>query len=180
VRVEFTGRHIEVTEPIRQFALDRLERLKSLHDIIEVHFVFTAEKHKRHVAEINLKTNHESHHCTDESSDLYTSIASVMDKLEHQVQKSKTRKIKSRRGASNPRVIEAESLAEIEPEFAEQIPEIVRSDGKGVKPLSVDDAAVRLDQDGGTFLLFRNSATERLNVVYKRKDGDIGWIDPDQ
>ena len=116
MRVEFTGRHIEVTEPIRQFAMDRLERLRLLPDIIEVHFVLSAEKHQRHVAEINLKTRNDSHHCTEVTNDMYTSIASVLDKLERQLQKSKTRQIKRRRSVANPRVIEAESAAEVEPE----------------------------------------------------------------
>lgn len=180
MRVEFTGRHIEVTEPIRQFAMDRLERLRSLNDIIEVHFVLSAEKHQRHVAEVNLKTRNDFHHCQDTTNDMYTSIASVLDKLERQVAKSKTRQIKRRRSVANPRVIEAESVAEVEPAVAEQLPEIVRSDGNDVRPLSVDDAAAELGEHGAAFLLFRNSRTERLNVVYRRRDGDIGWIDPDQ
>ena len=180
MRVEFTGRHIEVTEPIRQFATDRLERLRSLRDIIEVHFVLSAEKHQRHVAEINLKTRSDFHHCEDETNDMYTSIASVIDKLERQVQKSRTRKIRRRRSAPNPRVVAAESVAEIEPSVAEQLPEIVRSDANKVKPLSLDDAAAQLGDSGGAFLLFRNAESDRLNVVYKRRDGDIGWIEPEQ
>jgi putative sigma-54 modulation protein len=178
--VEFTGRHIDVTEPIRQFAMDRLERLRSLHDIIEVHFVLSAERHQRHVAEINLKTRNDFHHCADTTNDMYTSIASVLDKLERQVEKAKTRQIKKRRNVANPRVIEAESIAEVEPEVAEQIPAIVRSDSASIKPLSVEDAASQLSDQGVAFIVFRNSKTERLNVVYKRKDGDIGWLDPDQ
>ena len=180
MRVEFTGRNLDVTEPIRKFATDRLERLRSLHDIIEVHFILIVEKHQRYVAEVNLKTRHDSHHCTDTTSDLYTSIASALDKLERQVQKAKTKTLKRRRGAPNPRVIEAESAAEAEIDIAEKLPEIVRSDGAGIKPLSVDEAAIEITGSDSNFFLFRNSRTDRLNIVYKRKDGNIGWIDPDQ
>ena len=180
MRVEFTGRHIEVTEPIRQFATERLERIRSVHDVIEAHFVLSAEKHQRHVAEINLKTRHDFLHCEDVTSDMYTSIASVLDKVERQVRKSKTRHMKRRRSGSAPRVIEARSVAEVEPVVAEKLPEIVRADSRNVKPLSVDDAAANLGGDGGTFLLFRNSETDRLNLVYRRSDGDIGWIDPER
>lgn len=180
MRVEFTGRHIDVTEPIRQFAMDRLNRLRSLHDIIEVHFVLSAESHQRHVAEINLKTQHDFINCTDTTADMYTSIASVLDKVEKQVQKAKTRQIRKRRAVANPRVITAETMTEVEPEFAGQLPEIVQSDGAQLKPLSVDDAADDLSSSGVAFLLFRNAESNRLNVVYKRKDGNVGWIDPDQ
>ena len=174
MRVEFTGRHIDVTEPIRKFALDRLDRLPAVDEIIEVHFILTAEKHQRHIAEINLKTRNGFHNCTDESSDMYTSIASALDKLEKQVLKLKKRHIDRRRHAVSPRVIEAGSLAEIEPEVAEQIPEVIRTDVAGVKPLT------RISGSGNGFLAFRNSKTNRLNVVYKRKDGNIGWIEPEQ
>ena len=180
MRVEFTGRHIEVTEPLRKFALDRLERLRTIHDIIEVHFVFTAEKHQRHIAEVNLKTRGGFHNSKEVSNDLYTSIASVLDKLEKQVLKTKTRHIKRRREAQSPRIIEADSVANVEPEVAERIPEIIRTDGTGVKSLSIDDAATQITASDNDFLVFRNAKTDRLNVVYKRNDGDIGWIDPDQ
>ena len=180
MRVEFTGRHIEVTEPIRQFAIDRLERLRSLPDVIEVHFILTSEKHQRHMAEVNLKTRNGFHNCTDVTSDMYTSIASALDKLEKQVLKSKTRQINRRRKAVSARVIEAQSVNEVEPEVATRLPEIVRSDGSGVKPLSVDEAASELADSSRAFLLFRNSRTERLSVVYRRKDGDIGWVDAEQ
>lgn len=103
MHVEFTGRHIDVTEPIRQFAMDRLERLRSLPDVIEVHFILSAEKHQRHIAEVNLKTRDGFHNCTDTTSDMYTSIASALDKLEKQVLKSKTRHLTKRRGGDGPR-----------------------------------------------------------------------------
>lgn len=178
MRVEFTGRHIDVTEPIRQFTLDRLERLRSIRDIIEVHFVLTAEKHQRYVAEVHLKTRHDFHDCIDVTSDMYTSIASVLDKLERQVRKSKTRTLKRRRAVISPRVIEAESVAAVEPEFAERLSELIRSDRGGTKPLTIDEAAMEITSSGNGFFIFRNSKTERLNVVYRRKDGNIGWIDP--
>jgi putative sigma-54 modulation protein len=92
-----------VTEPIRQFAMDRLERLRSLPDVIEVHFILSAEKHQRHVAEVNLKTRDAFHNCADTTNDMYTSIASALDKLEKQVLKTKTRHLTRRRGGDGSR-----------------------------------------------------------------------------
>ncbi len=180
MKVEFTGRHLDVTEPIRKFALDRLERLRSLPEVVEVHFILTAEKGQRYVAEVNLKTRIDFHNCTDTTSDLYTSVASVLDKLERQVRKSKTKNLKRRRSAANPRVIEAESAAQVDKEIGERLPEIVRSEYAGTKPLSIEDAATEISTSDKGFFLFRNAETDRLNVVYKRKDGNIGWINPDQ
>lgn len=180
MHVEFTGRHIDVTEPIRQFAMDRLGKIRSLPDVIEVHFILTSEKHQRYVAEINLKTRSGFHNCTDETHDMYTSIASALDKLEKQVLKSKTRQVRKRRKAVSPRVIEALSVAEVEPDLAARLPEIVRSEDSHVNPLEVEEAAAELVSTGQSFLLFRHSATGRLSVVYKRGDGDVGWIDTER
>jgi putative sigma-54 modulation protein len=151
-----------------------------LNDVIEIHFILSKEKRERHVAEATVKTRDDFHHCTDVTSDMYTSIASVLDKLEKQVLKSKTRHIKRRRKAVSPRVIEAGSMAEVEPDIAGRIPEVVRSGSGSVKPLTVEEAAAEISSSGSSFLLFRNAKSDRLNVVYMRKDGDIGWIDPEQ
>ena len=88
MRVEFTGRQIEVTEPIRKFTLDRLERFYAAKDILEAHCILIADKHQRHIAEINLKMRDGFHNCKDESRDMYTSIASALYKLEIQIERS--------------------------------------------------------------------------------------------
>jgi putative sigma-54 modulation protein len=180
VHIEFTGRHIEVTEPIRQFALDRLERLRSLPEVIEVHFILTSENHQRHVAEVNLKTRDGFLNCADETHDMYTSIASALDKLEKQVLKSKSRHIKRRRKAVSARIIEARSMAEFEDDSISGFSEIVRSDASALRPLSVEEAAGELGSSDNAFLLFRESRSERVSIVYKRKDGDIGWMYADR
>lgn len=180
MHVEFTGRHIDVTEPLRQFAMDRIERLRSLPDVIELHFILSSEKHQRHVAEVNLKTRDGFHNCTEVTHDMYTSIASALEKLEKQLLKSRSRQITRRRRAVSPRVIEAQSVAEVEPDVASQFPEIIRSDGSGLKPLTVEEAAGELIGSAIGFLVFRNARTDRVSVVYKRKDGDIGWIDAER
>jgi putative sigma-54 modulation protein len=98
MKVDITGRHIEITEPLRKFATDRIERMHGVvDDIMEVHFVLTVEKHQRHVAEANVKTKHEFHHGQEVSTDMYTSIATVLDKLEKQILRSKDKTISRKR-----------------------------------------------------------------------------------
>ena len=110
MKVEITGRHIEITEPLRKFAMDRIERMHGLADeIMEVHFVFTVEKHQRHVAEANVKTRHDLLHCQEVSTDMYTSIAAVLDKLEKQILRSKDRNISRKRHGRAPEVVEPEA-----------------------------------------------------------------------
>ena len=74
--IDITGRHIEITEPIRKFATDRVDRLRGADDAVqEVHFILTVEKHQRHIAELNLKTRRDFYHAEEVSTDMYTSIA---------------------------------------------------------------------------------------------------------
>jgi len=179
--VDITGRHIEITEPLRKFATDRLERLRGIIDeILEVHFILTVEKHQRHIAEVNIKTRRDFYHAEEVSADMYTSIAAVLDKVEKQILKDKERSVARKRHNNNgSEVITTTSILEVEEALGDRLPRIIRNNEVAAKPMSVDDAAVQIGDSDRDFLVFRNADTERLNVVYKRKDGNIGWIEPE-
>jgi|SRR5579884_1241485 len=181
MKVDITGRHIDITEPIRKFTTDRLERFRGLaDDVIEAHMILTVEKHQRHIAEINIKTRHDFHHGTEVSTDMYTSIAAVLDKIEKQILKSKGRVMaRKRRNHADGGVVPATSVVEVEEVLGERLPRIIRTHEVAAKPMSVDDAAIAIGDSDSEFLVFRNSDNDHLNVVYKRKDGNIGWIEPE-
>ena len=110
MKVDITGRHIEITEPLRKFATDRIERMHGVvDDIMEVHFVLTVEKHQRHVAEANIKTRHDFHHGQEVTTDMYTSIATVMEKLEKQILRSKDKTISRKRHGGARESLEPEA-----------------------------------------------------------------------
>jgi putative sigma-54 modulation protein len=179
MKVDITGRHIEITEPIRKFATDRIERIRGIaDDVMEAHFVLTVEKHQRHIAEANIKTRHDFHHGEEVSTDMYTSIAAVLEKIEKQILRSKGKSLSRKRRSANGGVV-ASSAAEVEEAIGEKIPRIIRIHEVSAKPLRIDDAALEVDSSESGFLVFRNAETLRLNVVYKRKDGNIGWIEPE-
>ena len=178
--LDITGRHIEVTEPLRKFVTDRLERLRGISDeILESHFILTVEKHQRHIAELNIKTRHEFYHGEEVSTDMYTSIAVVLDKVEKQILKDKGRHAARKRRSNGNGVVTTASVVEVEEVLGEKLPRIIRNHEVAAKPMSVDDAASEIGDSEQEFLVFRNAQTERLNVVYKRKDGNIGWIEPE-
>jgi putative sigma-54 modulation protein len=179
--VDITGRHIEVTEPLRKFTTDRLERLRGIIDeILEVHFILTVEKHQRHIAELNIKTRRDFYHGEEVSTDMYTSIAAVIDKVEKQILRDKERAVTRKRHNNNQKgVVATTSVVEIEETLGQRMPRIIRTYDVAAKPMSVDDAAIEIGDSTRDFLVFRNADTERLNVVYKRKDGNIGWIEPE-
>ena len=179
MKVEITGRHIEVTEPLRKFAADRIARLHSgANEIMEAHLVLSVENHQRHTAELHIKTRHDLHHGHETSGDMYTSIAASIEKIEKQLQRSKGKTESQKRRATHLGVI-ASSTAEAETALGEKLPRIVRTNAVAAKPLSVDEAALELDGTTVGFLIFRNAETQRLSVVYKRKDGNVGWVEPE-
>src|SRR5688572_21113111 len=119
--IDITGRHIEVTEPLRKFATDRLERLRGIIDeVLEVHFTLTVEKHQRHIAEVNIKTRDDFYHGEEVSSDMYTSIAAVLDKVERQILKHKDRNVARKRRSANGYVTTT-SVLEVEQLLSEQL-----------------------------------------------------------
>jgi len=179
--IDITGRHIEITEPIRKFATDRVDRLRGATDAVqEVHFILTVEKHQRHIAELNLKTRRDFYHAEEVSTDMYTSIAAAVDKVEKQVLKDKERLVgRKRHNNHKGEVVTATSVIEVEELLGQGLPRIIRQNEIAAKPMSVDDAAVQVGDSDHDFLVFRNATTERLNVVFKRKDGNIGWIEPE-
>src|SRR5262245_16896988 len=180
--VDITGRHIEITEPLRKFATDRLEKLRGIMDeVLEAHFILTVEKHQRHIAELNMKTRRDFYHGEEVSTDMYTSIAAVIDKVGKQILRDKERKVTRKRHNNNHKgeVITTTSVVEVEETLGQRLRRIIRTYDVAAKPMSVDDAAIQMEGSDREFLVFRNADTERLNVVYKRKDGNIGWIEPE-
>src|SRR5689334_916804 len=171
--VDITGRHIEITEPLRKFTTDRLERLRGIMDeILEVHFTLTVEKHQRHIAEVNMKTRRDFYHGEETSSDMYTSIAAGVDKVEKQILKDKQRNVTRKRHNNNHKgeVVTTTYILEVEEVIGERLPRIIRTHEVAAKPMSVDDAAIQIGGSDSDFLVFRNALTERLNVVFKRRD----------
>jgi len=110
MKVEISGRHIDITEPLRKFAMDRIARMHGgeITDVIEIHVVLTVEKHQRHIAEANVKTRTDLHHVEEVSTDMYTSIAAVFDKVERQLLRSKDKTVTRKRHGADREVETAE------------------------------------------------------------------------
>ena len=84
MKVNYTGRHMELTEPLKQFTKERLDKMATyLDDIIDVHVILGVEKH-RHSAEVTLKTRASAFVASATTGDMYTSITQAVEKLEAQ------------------------------------------------------------------------------------------------
>jgi putative sigma-54 modulation protein len=186
MRVHITGRQVEITPALRKFAEDKLKKVDKLLDgQAEAHVVLAVEKH-RHLAEIQVKSRSALLSGARETEDLYASIGHVVEKLERQALKHKekltTRKKRDGRRVPLPAVEAPEPAAAGPRTRARAVtrsPRVMRSERYRLKPLSAEDAAMELDATRSDLLVYRDANTYRVNVVYRRKDGNFGLVDPE-
>jgi ribosome hibernation promoting factor len=177
MQVEYTGRQIEITPAIRKFTEDHLKKIrKILGEAIEVHAILTVEKY-RHTAEINLKSRTFKINGLEETHDMYTSIDSVLEKIERQALKHKGKKIAKKRKPAN--ALSAEIPAAGEPSSGPtEAPRVIKTKSFAAKPMTVEEAVQEVSSSKNEFIVFRNAESERVNVVYRRRDGNFGLIEP--
>ena len=174
MQVAYTGRNIEVTPALRDFTEGHLKKIrKILGEAIHVHITLTVQKH-RQIAEIHLHTRSLDINGLEETDDMYASINAVLEKAERQALKHKGKKItRKRHSASRP---SSNSPSSNRP--PSQAPRVIKSTSFAAKPMTVEEAVQEVNGGNGNFLVFRNAESERVNVVYKRKDGNFGLIEP--
>lgn len=176
MRFEYTGRHIEVTPALRSHVEDHFDKIKHLFngDSAKAHVIIEVER-GRHRSEIIVNWRRDVLTATTTQQDMYRSLAQTISKIEKQVLKLKNKKVDKTHKAT--KVGEATSrAAEVPP--APATPRIMNARRYAVKPMSADEAAMQLDGEENQFLVFRNSDDQKVSVIYKRKDGNYGLIQP--
>jgi putative sigma-54 modulation protein len=178
MQVEYTGRHTEVTPALRSLAEKKLAKLaKVLPGITNVHVILAVDKH-RETAEITVHSAHLDLTAAEESDDLGTSLATVMDKLTRQAQK-RVGRLRERKRRSRTAAVWTGVLAPAAGGDGAVGTRVVRSRRFVAKPMTVDEAVVEVEATDDGLLVFRDADTERLNVLYRRKDGHLGLIEPE-
>jgi putative sigma-54 modulation protein len=183
--VKVTGRHLPITPAINDYVTKKIE---SLHldypKIIEAHAILEVEKY-RHSAEVILVcSNHITIEACEETNDMYAAIDAAVDKIGRQMRKYKTRLLKKHRPRKDIVKHLEEHVLEPEPvqlngddEDGAHHP-VVRSERYPVKPMFVDEAVLQLEMSTRQFLVFLNARSTKMNVLYRRKSGDFGLIEP--
>jgi putative sigma-54 modulation protein len=186
MNLDITGRQVEITTALREFAEEKLRKLEKLLDgPIDVHVVLGIEKH-RHTAEVKVKSRTAILSGTEETNDLYASIREVADKLERQALKHKEKVTLKKRAAAGTGEVAAAMQADADArEYAPRIGEeenparVIRSERYHTKPISLEDALMDLETTGEDIIVFRSSGSERVRVLYRRGDGHFGLIEPE-
>ncbi len=178
MKITVTGRNVDVTPALRQYAEDKLGKFeKYLQKITEATVTFSIQKHF-HKVDLLVRANGTVLQAEGVTEELYASIDDAYAKLEKQARRLKDKKKSHRKGDVGKGKGSMEAAVSVEE--ADEAPEdvtIIRLDYE-MKPMPPDEAAMQLDMDTRGFLVFTNSETGLFSVIYKRKDGDYGLIEP--
>lgn len=176
MKFEYTGRHIEVTPAMRSHVEEHFGRLKHLFDgnHSKAHVIIEVER-GRHRSEIIVNWRNEVLTANTTLDDMYLSLSKSIDKIEKQARRLKNKIIDKSHKAKKVSEIALDSLA-VQP--APSTPRIINSRRYAIKPMRADEAALVLDDQENQFLVFRNAENEKVSIIYKRKDGNYGLIEP--
>ena len=179
MQITINARNLAMTDALRRYAQEKVTRLEKFVDqIASAHIILSIQKH-RQIAEVTLRVRDLTIRGEETSSDLYSAIDLVADKIECQILRYKERIVEHfGRGSGRPRSKDDMSSDEAEP-LAGDGPSIVKTKRFAMKPLSPDEAAVQMSLIGHSFFMFRNALTQEVNVLYRRQDGDFGLIEPE-
>lgn len=178
MQITTTFRHMESSEPLKAYAQEKLDKVQKYIDEPIVAQVFLTVEKIRHIAEITITAKGITIKASEETNDMYAALDAVTDKIERQLRRYKER-IKAHKPGNDSTdrrvkktILAAESIEQ------SQEPVIIKSNTFSIKPMSVEEAVMQMDLLNKDFLVFTDSSTEDINVIYRRKDGNFGLIEP--
>jgi putative sigma-54 modulation protein len=171
MNINVRGKHIEVTDALREYVEKRVGKLeKYIDNLAGIQVILLVEK-DRHRVEVTAPANGIILRGEEETSDMYSSIDLVVEKLEKQIDKYKTRLARRIRGVA---------FRDLPTDVKEVEHTLIRTKRFAFKPMDVEEAIMQMNLIGHNFYVFANSESEDVNVVYKRKDGNYGVIEPER
>jgi putative sigma-54 modulation protein len=176
MRLDITGRHVDITPALRQLIDKRLVRLgRLLNDsAISAQVILTKDKYRLLTEIVVHARGDRTLRGRGESTSWPGSLKQSSEKIEQQAQTLKGKWADRKRQGAGARAVEDAGVAAAAP-----VRRIVRATRYAVKPMSVEDAAMQVDASRESFVVFRNADTDAVSILYKRKDGNLGLIEPD-
>jgi putative sigma-54 modulation protein len=177
MRLHVKGKNHEVSESIRRYAEDKLKKLdRQLHELTQVEVELSVERNPsisaNQVAEATVWTKGPTLRAREASTDMKASIDQLTEKLLRQIEHYRAKR--SRRHTRGNGTSTGGPMA-----IDEGVgPKIVKTKHFAVKPMSAEEAALQLDLVGHDFFVFRNDESDEVNVIYRRRDGGYGLIEP--
>ena len=178
MRISITGKNLEISDYLRDLVDKKVSKLERYFPQDTEALVTLSVEKNRHIVEVTIPFDGGVIRGEEVTGDMYASIDNVLDKLEKQIIRHRTKLEKNLR---------AGAFKYDEPLFGgtyddyddEEGPRIVRVKRFNIKPMSEEEAMLQLEMVGHSFYVFINSDTNLMNVLYKRKDGNYGLIEPE-
>ncbi len=179
MQFQVKGRNLEVSDAIRSYAEQKLAKLERQLNDPRVELELAVERNPsiaaNHVAEATIWTNGPVLRARESSSDMRASIDQLVEKLERQVKRYRSQGRARRRKAARGNGPKEETIPVV-PDEAE--PMIVKTKQFAINPMTPEDAVLQLELIGHDFFVFRSADTGEVNVLYRRRDGNYGLIEP--
>ena len=177
MRISITGKNLEISDYLNELVNKKVGKLERFFPQDTEVFVTLSVERNRHIVEVTIPYEGGVIRGEEITGDMYASIDNVLDKLEKQIIRHRTRLEKCLRVGA-VREIETRFGAELD-EADDEGPKIVRVKRFAIKPMSEEEAMLQIEMVGHSFYVFLNSETNQMNVLYKRKDGNYGLIEPE-
>ena len=175
MQTSVTFKNLDPSDHLKSYVGDKLDRFdKFLDNPAEANVVLAVEKF-RHIAEINISGDRLTINGKEETVDMYSAIDMVLDKLEKQIKKNKE-KIRERRSAAKNR--NRSMLDEVSSPADEDLERQIKIRNIEYKPMDIEEAVLQMDLIEDNFLVFTNARSDQINVLYRRRDGHYGLIQP--
>lgn len=172
MKVKVIGKNIKITDALRNVVEQKISKLgKYFKPEVEA-FVSLSVQKNTHIIEVTIPFNGVILRSEESNEDMYVSLDLVLDKIERQIRKQKTRLERRIRGNSL-----VYNLIPEEKNKNDEEPKIVRTKKFAMKPMSAEEAVLQMDLLGHNFFVYMDAETSDVNVVYKRKDGNYGLIE---
>jgi putative sigma-54 modulation protein len=175
MQTSVTFKNLDSSNALKSYVRRKLERFDKLLDGAAEANVLSVEK-IRHIAEIKLVCDRLNLQARESTNNMYTSIDRLMDKIKMQINKSKD-KIRNQTSGAREH-IKGEVPEAIQPAGEESLDRQIWVRQMDYKPMDIDEAMLQMDLAPEHFIVFTNSQTEQVNVLYKRHDGHFDLIQP--
>jgi putative sigma-54 modulation protein len=174
---EFTGRHVEITPTIRAHVEEHFKKLEHIFNdsTARAHIIIEVEK-KRQIGEVLVHWREHTLTAKDTNADMYQALTRAIAKIEKQAIKLKKKIIDRKHHARSTSSVAPQPDGSVE--ASPRPSRIIPIDRYTVKPMTAEEAMLRLSNEADQFLIFRDADTQQINVLYKRKDGNYGLIEP--
>jgi putative sigma-54 modulation protein len=175
MKVTVIAKNMDLTDALKEIVQKKISKLEKYFEVnVEAKATLSVQKN-RHKIEVMIPFNGVVLRGEESTSDMYKSLDLVEDKLERQIRKQKTRL--SRKHGGSLRFGEINNI-DFKPSEEEQ-GKLVRVKKFGVKPMNSEEAILQMDLLGHNFFVYQDADSSKVNVIYKRKDGDYGLLEPE-